>query len=74
MNCERCGAEAERLYEASDRNEDDEVITKKLCWSCDHDVMNGGDFYLDAGIILMDRAENDYAYDPINTEKPSWLP
>jgi len=72
--CKRCGTKSEKLYEFSFKNEDDEKITKKICWDCDHDLCNGGDFYDDIGEVLMDRAENNYAYDPINTPKPSWMP
>lgn len=71
MNCERCGTESDRLYEVSQRSEfDDELITKKVCWDCDHNVMNGGDLLEDAGFVLMDRWHNDYEFDPINVESP----
>lgn len=71
MICERCGTEAEKLYEVSQRNEETtEVILKKVCWSCDHNVINGGDLFEDAADILQDRAENDYEYDPINNPRP----
>ena len=69
-NCERCGVETERLYEVGQKNDEDEIILKKVCWSCDHDVTNGGDFFLDAGEVLSDRAEHDYEYDPINNPRP----
>ena len=69
-NCERCGAAAARLYEVGQKNDEDEIILKQVCWSCDHDVINGGDLFLDAGEILLDRAESDYEFDPINCERP----
>lgn len=73
-NCTRCGSEAERLYTIQLKNEDDELIIHRLCWRCDHDIINGGDINDDVGDILMDREENDYEYDPINTPRPSWFP
>ena len=74
MSCQRCGSESERLYDFPVTNEDEETTIKKICWDCDHDVSNGGEFHDDVAEVLMDRAENDYAFDPINTEKPSWMP
>lgn len=70
-DCERCGTEAERLYDFTFKNEDDETITKKICWDCDFDIINGrGDFYDDSWEVLADRRENDYAFDPINNPRP----
>lgn len=70
MICQRCGTEADRLYEVCQANDEEELITKNICWSCDHDVMNGGDLLLNAGEILTDRAELDYEFDPINNPRP----
>jgi hypothetical protein len=41
-----------------------------LCWDCDWDVMNGGDPFEDAADVVLDRWENDYSYDPLNTPPP----
>lgn len=70
MICERCGSVADRLYEVRQENDEGKVILKKVCWSCDHDVINGGNLFEDAGEILVDRAENGYEYDPINNPRP----
>lgn len=70
MICGRCGAQAERLYEIGQENNEGELIKKNVCWSCDHDVINGGDLFLDPGEVLANRAENDYEYDPINNPRP----
>ena len=74
QECSRCGSEAERLYTIPLKNEDDEIINHRLCWSCDWDIMNGGNIEDEAGDILMDREENAYEYDPINVPRPSWYP
>ncbi len=68
--CQRCYAHSERLYELGQKNEDDELIMKKVCWDCDFDVCNGGDMFEDPSDIYMDRKEQAYAYDPINEERP----
>ena len=68
--CERCGTEADRLYSIGQKNDEDEIIMKKVCWSCDFDVCNGGDLFEDSWEILGDRKQNDYEYDPINNERP----
>ena len=70
MICQRCGTESDRLYDTSQENDFGDLITLKLCWSCNHDVINGGDLFEDSWEVLADRAENDYAYDPINNERP----
>ena len=72
-DCDRCGAASERLYEFPVTNEDEETTIKKICWDCDHDIINGGEYY-DIGEVLMDREENNYAFDPIYYPKPSWMP
>lgn len=73
-SCERCGAETDKLYPLKIKEEDeygDEVeVEMKICWSCDHDIINGGDIHEDSWNIIQDRAENDYAYDPINNPRP----
>lgn len=68
--CTRCGTPADKLYDYNYKDDDGELINHKLCWSCEHDVMNGGDITDDAGDILFARAENEYEYDPINNERP----
>lgn len=72
--CTRCGQPAQRLYHFELKDDDEQLIKHELCWDCDHDITNGGDIFEDPGDIIMDRWENEYAYDPINTPKPSWLP
>lgn len=73
LTCERCGTVTGRLYFISEENDDGEMITMKICWDCDHNVTNGGSLFDDVAEVLMDREENDYAYDPINTPKPEWM-
>jgi len=72
--CDRCGQESDSVrdgYEFTDCF--GEKMIMKLCWDCDWDVSNGGDPFADPTEIIMDRQENDYEYDPVNTPKPSWL-
>jgi len=64
--CTRCGIEAERLYTIPLKNDDDEIINHRLCWSCDFDYINGGDIDADPSDIYEDRLEEQHAYDPIN--------
>jgi len=72
--CERCGDEVDRLY-TLDYNGDDEygdpkVFTAKVCWSCDFDLMNGGNYEEEMSDIFQRRKEEAYAYDPINEVSP----
>ena len=68
--CERCYCETDRLYGIGQKNDEDEIIMKKVCWSCDFDVSNGGDLFDDPAEILQSRKENAYEFDPINNERP----
>ena len=69
--CTRCGMPADKLYDYNFTDEETgEKVEHNLCWSCDHDIISGGNIYADAGDVLQDRAENDYAYDPINNPRP----
>ena len=68
--CERCCLTVEKLYKIGEVDDDGKVILKNVCWDCDHDVSNGGDLFEDSWQILAHRKEEQYAYDPINTEKP----
>jgi hypothetical protein len=69
--CTRCGATASQLYPYDFTDEETgEKVHHKLCWDCDHDVINGGDIYADASDVLQERAESDYEYDPINNRRP----
>lgn len=73
--CERCGAVSDRLYTIGQEDEEyefktGEVKTRKVCWDCDHDVINGGDLFEDPAYIYQERKEEAYAYDPINEERP----
>lgn len=70
MICERCKTSTDRLYQVGQENDEGEVILKNVCWSCDHDIINGGDLFEDSWEVLADKAENDYEYDPINCERP----
>ena len=74
IKCDRCGTDAEKLYDLQYKGEndygDEELIKIQICWSCDHDISNGGDIVEDAAEILADRAERDYEYDPINNPRP----
>lgn len=70
-NCERCGVDSDRLYEFNYDDEDDyEKRTLKICWDCDHDIMNGGDPFEDVWNVNQDRREEAYEYDPINNPRP----
>lgn len=71
-NCERCGIEAENLYDFFFTDDyDGEEKKIKICWDCDWEITNGrGDFGDDPGEIHLNRAEEAYAYDPINNPRP----
>ena len=82
--CERCGLEAERLYpcyhvkcyDDTPHKYDEQYCGKKImiCWDCDFEVTNGrGEPDDDAYGILMERWEDEYNADPINTDVPPWL-
>ena len=72
--CERCGTLPDRLYEleynGDDEYGDPKVFKAKVCWSCDFDVMNGGDYEEEMSDIFQRRKEEAYAYDPINNKRP----
>jgi len=69
--CERCGACADKLYNFDYEDEEfNEKHTMKICWDCDHDIINGADPFEDASNIYQDRREQAYSYDPINEVRP----
>jgi len=72
--CGRCGIEAERLYEIEHITDDeygDSITVKlKVCWSCDFDLMNGGNMDEEVSDIFQRRKEEAYEFDPINVENP----
>jgi hypothetical protein len=78
--CDRCGEdqtfrigarfEKARLFRHVFKNCMGEDVEMWLCWDCDWDVMNGGDPFEDASEVVLDRWENDYEYDPLNTPPP----
>ena len=76
--CDRCGMDIsqrigkiyEKLFPHDFEDECGETVHMDLCWDCDFDTMNGGDPFQDAFDVRMQRWENDYAYDPINTPPP----
>jgi len=71
--CTRCWISTKTLFKHTVRNEEDDTEeVKQVCWNCDFDLINGGDWEEDAGEILVRRAEEDYEYDPIYFPKPSW--
>lgn len=74
MNCERCGTESDRLYElkynGDDEYGDPKVFTAKVCWDCDFEIMNCGNYEEEVSDILQTRKENAYEFDPINVESP----
>lgn len=70
MNCDRCGTETDKTYTTTMEDDRGDQITKQLCWDCDHDIMNGGDFFADSGDVIQDRLERAYEYDPINNPRP----
>jgi hypothetical protein len=52
-------------------DEDGGITLFKVCWDCDWDITNGGDFEKDASDIIQDRLENQYEYDPVNNVRSS---
>jgi len=71
--CARCWASTTKLFEHKFKDEEEGIDEiRKVCWNCDWDLCNGGDWQQEAGEILMERAENDYEYDPLYYPKPSW--
>ena len=72
--CQRCSAYEERLYEleynGDDEYGDPKVYKTKVCWDCDFDIMNGGDYEEEMSDIFQRRQEEAYAFDPINVERP----
>jgi len=69
--CDRCGEYAHRLYPHGVTDDDGEKVTMWLCWDCDWEITNGrGDYDDDPGEILLDRWEEEYEYDPVNTPPP----
>ena len=69
--CDRCGTNTTRLYKHNYNDEDDyENRTLKVCWDCDHDIINGGDPFEDPADIYQTRMEEAYAYDPVNEVRP----
>lgn len=71
--CDRCGDRATTLYPHNFADDCGEKRKMNLCWNCDHDVMNGGEYIVDQTELLMDREEQEYYEDPINNSPPSWL-
>lgn len=70
--CSRCGSDNAPFYDFEQVDEDTgEETISKICWDCDWELINGcGEFEDDVGEILLTRAENAYAYDPINNPSP----
>ena len=69
--CDRCGMPSETVrdgYEFTDCF--GEKVKMKLCWDCDFEIANGADPFADEAEVIMDRWENDYAYDPVDTPRP----
>jgi DNA-directed RNA polymerase subunit RPC12/RpoP len=64
--CERCGQETDKLYPYYYVDEEDTKTRYMICWSCDHDIINGADYFVEPADILMDRIELQHEYDPIN--------
>ena len=61
--CDRCFSGSGRFIHYVEDEETGEKIQKKVCWDCDHDLINGGEFhYPEAGEILMEREEENYEY------------
>lgn len=75
MKCERCDTDVDKVYPTSYQDEDTgEEKTELICWDCDFDLANGrGELHDDPGKILMDRWEEDYEFDPVNTTIPPWM-
>jgi len=68
MMCDRCGEEREDVRDGYVfTNCFGEKVRMKLCWDCDFEVANGGDPFADESEVLLDRWEEAYSYDPINT-------
>lgn len=71
--CTRCGRLCEQTYPHQTENSIGEIVNFSLCWDCDFDVTNGGDYFEDIFEIETKREEEDYLFDPINNPKPSWM-
>lgn len=69
--CQRCFQQTDRLYPMQFEDEDGGITLFKVCWDCDWDITNGGDFEKDASDIIQDRLENQYEYDPVNNVRSS---
>lgn len=74
--CDRCGCDVsgritfDKLYSHTFTDCLGEKAEMKLCWDCDWDISNGGDPFEDHMDISFRRAEEAYAYDPINNPRP----
>jgi hypothetical protein len=73
--CQRCGTRSDRFYPFTDIDEDTgKSSLMAVCWDCDFDIINGrGTLHDDPGEIQMDRWEEEYEFDPVNTTPPPWL-
>ena len=72
--CSRCLRETDKLYPHEAEREVGIKVKMELCWDCDFEVMNGrGDYFDDASEVCMNRDEDEYLSDPINTPKPEWM-
>ena len=73
-HCQRCYVETDKLYTITYEVENDygdpQPQAIKVCWSCDHDIINGGDIDEDESEIYERRKQNAYDYDTINNEMP----
>lgn len=69
--CERCGVTTNAVYPITLKNDYGEPVELKVCWGCDHDIINGADPFADSNEVFQDHMELAHAYDPINTE-PLW--
>lgn len=72
MKCQRCIVGDGKYTHYMEDGETGEMIKQMVCWECDHDLINGGDWSQDVGELLMEREENNYEYDPLYYPKPSW--
>lgn len=71
--CDRCSYRTDELYPHEFTDDVGDKRKMKLCWNCDHDVMNGGEYLVDQTELLMEREEQEYYEDPINNSPPPWF-
>lgn len=78
--CDRCYSWTDKIIPHRWQEKEDprydygEWVEMNTCWSCDHDIINGGDPYIDLYDLMEEREEQEYYEDPVNNPPPSgWM-